>query len=78
MKIGKTELMALARGLYEKPDFARCKESMRKKVIAEMWNGLKEKYPGRDFTCGDEACERKRLVQNLKPIFNCKCVYIVD
>ena len=78
MNIGKAELVAIARGLYAKPDFARCKESMRKRVITELWNDLKEKFPGRDFTCGHETRERNRLVQNLVSIFKCKFVCIVD
>ena len=77
MKIGRSELMALAREVYEKPDFGRSKKPMRKKVETRLWNNLIEKFPDRDFTRGDEALTRAHIVRDLEPIFKCKYSYVV-
>ena len=76
MKIGRTELVALARDIYEGNDFkgtlARSKKPFVKKLEKKLWEDLKEKYPERDFTCEDESRTRANIVKKLERVMKCK------
>ena len=82
MKIGRSELVALASDIYEGNNLngylRDAKKSCRKKVADRLWDDLKEKYPERDFTLGDEPKARSRIIQNLEPVLKCKLVYLID
>ena len=76
MNIGRTEIVALARDVYEGNDFkgtlARSKKPFVKKLENKLWGNLKERYPDRDFTCGDESLTRANIVKKLERILKCK------
>ena len=82
MKIGKEELVALARELFEGPSelenaLRRCNEGFVKKLENRLWNNLRERYPERDFTGGKETKARSNLKQKLKTSMKCKFHNIV-
>ena len=76
MFYGKTELVALARDIFEGNDFEgalrRSNKGFIKSLENKLWETLKEKYPERDFTCGNEALTRSNRLQKLAPILKCK------
>ena len=76
MKIGKLELVNLAREIYGdegmKDRLSRAKKSFREKVERKLWDVLREQYPERDFTRGNEPLTRKHIVRSMEPIFKCK------
>ena len=78
MKIGKSELVSLAQEAFVGKDFngslTRAKKSFRKMLEAALWEHLKEKFPERDFSCGNEAKTRGNIVVNLEAVLKCKCV----
>ena len=78
MNIGRTEIVALARDVYEGNDFegaiARSKKSFVKKLENKLWDDLKEKYPERDFTGGKESRTRANIMQKLERLLKCKSI----
>ena len=76
MKIGRNELVDLARDIYEGNNFegtlARSNKSFVKKLENKLWTDLKEKYPERDYTGGDESRTRSNIVKKMERILKCK------
>ena len=76
MKIERTELVALARDIYEGNDFkgtlARSKKPFVKKLEKKLWEDLKKRYPERDFAGEDESLTRANIVKKLERIMKCK------
>ena len=78
MNFERTEIVALARDVYEGNDFegalARSKKSFVKKLENKLWDDLKEKYPERDFTGGKESRTRANIVKKLERLLKCKSI----
>ena len=76
MKLRRTDLVALAREIYEGNDFegtlARSKRSFIKKLETKLWDDLKEKYPERDYAGTMESRTRANIVKKLERILKCK------
>ena len=77
MLIGKNELVALARDMFEGPTelenaLRRCNEGFLKKLEKKLWDDLVERFPERDFTGKKESVTRKNLTARLKTSLKCK------
>ena len=77
VKIGKRELVALARDFYEEESsldkaLERCNDGFITKLEKSLWDDIREKYPDRDFTKGKESKTRANIKRRLKTVLKCK------